>query len=780
MRWPFRRKAVEETAAADRPQETVASTVDAMPVTRAWATLPVIAVTIPSAAPLVVGPAPVVPPLRLADRGGADAVEPAIGTVTGIARPAVRAAEPEAPAAAPAAPALTVRRAAVAAPADVVPLVDAVDEYVGAPREPAQPHRAPGWLRFTPEWAKQASAVPDLPMAPAPAAAPELVIAEPPSFLPEELRNPPKADPPPRVVEDVPPAAEPAGTPMRKRRASLGQSRRLGLGAPIAKPDLVHPEESPPTVEGTVDTPQEPPPPPAAPARVADPEPEPVEPARPVSLAEALQRTAELIHPPADPAPDAEQAPPAAEIPRATVAEPVRSADVPVRPVAATYRATAEPPRPAHRRERPRATVVDRVPPSLAGEVRTRQRADVSDVPVYRGPQVDAAAKARGARAFAAGGAVFLPDDAGPVDSPATRGLLAHELVHAVQQRTLGPHLPGPGSAVGQQLEAEAQAAERFYAGEAGAAEPPELIHAPLPAPAPVAEPEVSGTAQLSTAPPAPLPTPASAPAPSPLNSPFDPVTTAEVDKIATESARHVVSEWTNPRLQQQQQGQHGQHGQAGSHGDTPQSTTHSGTGKKSGKEKPFDPMARRDQLVAAALLGHNRHRAPGGTQQTELSNDELRAIDHKVDLESARHGVAYQKPYLANTAESWMHAITGTNTHYGSGIGGYGASIGTSASWFESETRDERPLKQRLADQMGLINADTAKQFNTSSWWQPPEEEEAAQDSEQGNQDSSGLNLDTAQLDELAARLYDRLRSRLRTELLVDRERAGLLTDFR
>lgn len=34
--------------------------------------------------------------------------------------------------------------------------------------------------------------------------------------------------------------------------------------------------------------------------------------------------------------------------------------------------------------------------------------------------------------------------------------------------------------------------------------------------------------------------------------------------------------------------------------------------------------------------------------------------------------------------------------------------------------------------------------------------------------------------LDELANRLYPNIRSRLRTELLIDRERAGLLADFR
>jgi hypothetical protein len=34
--------------------------------------------------------------------------------------------------------------------------------------------------------------------------------------------------------------------------------------------------------------------------------------------------------------------------------------------------------------------------------------------------------------------------------------------------------------------------------------------------------------------------------------------------------------------------------------------------------------------------------------------------------------------------------------------------------------------------------------------------------------------------MDELAGKLYDRIRGKLRTELLVDRERAGFLTDLR
>jgi hypothetical protein len=35
-------------------------------------------------------------------------------------------------------------------------------------------------------------------------------------------------------------------------------------------------------------------------------------------------------------------------------------------------------------------------------------------------------------------------------------------------------------------------------------------------------------------------------------------------------------------------------------------------------------------------------------------------------------------------------------------------------------------------------------------------------------------------ELDELARKLYDRIRYHLRSELLIDRERAGVLTDLR
>jgi uncharacterized protein DUF4157 len=806
MRWPFRRRVAEDGAVApDRPQGSDRESVTRAPA-RQWATLPAIATTIPRAMPLVIGSAPVVPPLRLDDRnraGGQGRAAPPVGSVTGLARPIVRPAETTAPAQpVEAAPLPMPRRAARPATAETPTLVDAVDQYVGEPRVPAEPHRAPGWLRFMPDWAKagQSPAIPglpantpdlpDLPIAPAPPAAapspaPDLIVAEPPSFLPPELRNP--AELPPRVAENVAPAAETLLPPARRRRPNLGQSRRLGLGAPLPQPELVHPVEPPPTVDGTVESPQEPPPPPAAPARVVS---------RPEPLPE--------------PAPEPEPAPAghdAGEPPAATPAPtaPTTSPAPPARPVAATYRATAEL-RPAPRRERPQATVVDRVPPALASEIRGRQQADVSEVPVYRGPKVSEAAKARGARAFAAGGAVFLPDEAGPADSPRARGLLAHELVHAVQQRALGTRLPAPDSPLGQHLEAEAQAAERFYSGESGAAEPPPLIHAPVPAPAPepgpAPDPNLNAVAQLATQ-LISAPTTAPTPAPRPVDSPFDEQTAAEVDKIATESARHVVAEWTNPLLQQQ--------------------NAPSGGAAPSGTGSAFSASARRQQLVVAALAAHNRNLSAGDTPLTTLPRDELNAIDRQVEAEATAHGVALHgalhgpathgtsghgspsahggrgtpagqgaqdsaQHYEAGSSAAWMHAVTGMNMNQGFGERGLSAPVGSAESWFGGRTNDDRPLRERMADQMGLINGGTADQFDSDTWWQSDEGQQGGDDAmgrsgagRGGNHDrDSGSAMDDADLDELATRLYDRLRSRLRTELLVDRERAGLLTDFR
>lgn len=715
-----------------------------------WAALPVIPVTIKRAAPLLVGPPPVLPPMRPAARSAATPeVAPAVGAVTGIVQPVpVTVAEPvaeEPPPPAPLPPAPVVRRPVRTTPVEAPVLTDAVDEYIGEPREALEPYRAPSWLRY--------ASNPGLPMLPG-LPEPEQPIAEPPSFLPPELRSAPQpppepvqaTEPPPRMVEGVERAETPEQRPMRKRRPSLGQTRRLGLGAPIPAPEkeaLVHPEAPPRVVDGAVEPamPQEPPPPPAAPVRVApEPAPEP-----------------KAVRP--NP-----QAGPATEKPTVT----------------GSYRATADLLPPRTPRPRQRATVVDAVPADLANAIRARQHADVSDVPVYRGPAVDEAAKARGAKAFASGGAVFLPEEAGPVDSPKARGVLAHELVHAVQQRTLGPVLPAADSPLGQRLEAEAQTAERFYGGESGAEEPAPLIHAPQQV-APRAEPDLTAPAQLLTT---PAQAPAPAPAPQPVQSPFDSATKAEVGRIAEESARHVVTEWSNPKLEPKQG-----------------TTSGSATTPQTPQRPAFDRVARKEALVRQTLEVINQERFDQGREPlTDLDAMHYERIERQLDEEQG--GTTSTVPttpprpsYRPNSKEAWIAGLTGQDPSQGLGIGGLLAKPGSEKSWFQGSPKDDRPLAQRLMTGLGLANENSASQFDPDSWFSDEPEQQpgaagtqdAAAQRQGTGQSGSGSSTDEEQipvsrldLDELSDRLYDRLRSRLRLELLVDRERAGLLTDFR
>jgi hypothetical protein len=787
MRWPFRRKReTTETPVAPAVSAAPAASGVALPA-RQWAALPAIPVTITRGAPLVAGPAPVLPPLRPAT-GKAPEVAPSTGSVTGIARPVVRASEPvaeEVPAA-PLPPAPVVRRPARPVAAEAPVLTDAVDEYVGAPRVAAEPYRAPDWLRYATN--------PGMPVFPGlPGPEPEAPIAEPPSFLPPELRNAPEppaptpassSEPPPRMVEGVDRAEAPAQRAMRQRKPSLGQTRRLGLGAPIQAPSrdaLIHPEAPPRVVDGTVEpaTPQEPPPPPAAPVRVAteqapEPEPEP----EPEPDPEPVPQPAPVpLLPPPPPAPPTSSA----SSSTAVRPNPPGAGPAPEKRVTATaFRATAQLLPPRKPKPLPRATVVDRVPADLAHAVRAHQHADVANVPVYRGQKVGEAAKARGAKAFASGGAVFLPDEAGPADSQRARGLLAHELVHAVQQRTLGTVLPSPDSPLGQQLEAEAQAAERFYSGESGAPEPPPLIHAPHPAAAAQeSEPDLSAPAQLFTA-------PAQSPAPvQQVQSPFDAATKAEVGKIAEESARHVVTEWTNPKLEPKQGGTTGTHAQA---------------------RPAFDRAARKEEMVRQTLEVINQERSERGEEPlTDLDPVQYERIERQLDdLQNgttstpSTSSTPRQPRYRANSKEAWIHGLTGLDPNQGLGFGGLTAEPGSEKSWFQG-AKDDRPLAQRLMTGLGLATQESASAYDSDTWFQDDkgttagqqgagQQNAAAQQRNAEQSSSSGAATEDEEpipagrldLDELSDRLYDRLRTRLRLELLVDRERAGLLTDFR
>ncbi len=116
-------------------------------------------------------------------------------------------------------------------------------------------------------------------------------------------------------------------------------------------------------------------------------------------------------------------------------------------------------------------------PHDLADALRRRLGVDVRDVVVNREPAAGEHARRIGARAFTSEGEVTLPAQAGPIERPQTRALLAHELTHAAQQRALGPSLPPAGSEEAARLEAQAALAERAMLGWApagqGSAEPP-------------------------------------------------------------------------------------------------------------------------------------------------------------------------------------------------------------------------------------------------------------------------------------------------------------------
>lgn len=133
-----------------------------------------------------------------------------------------------------------------------------------------------------------------------------------------------------------------------------------------------------------------------------------------------------------------------------TATEPPASASVPVEHAASQSASQSAP---------------QAVPFDLAEAVRRGYGTDVSDVPVHRGPEADDGARALGARAFTRDGEVYLPADQGPLDQPVARGLLAHELAHAAQQRAFGSALPAEHTAAGRALEAAAADTERWARG---------------------------------------------------------------------------------------------------------------------------------------------------------------------------------------------------------------------------------------------------------------------------------------------------------------------------
>lgn len=530
MRWSLRRGAkglgADTTAPASR-----AAAASAAPSEPGWSALPPLAPSWSSRPPLTVEPRPA--PALLTDRrprsrpareDGAPEPGRVVGLGTVIAPAPAPVPEPVEP------PSYFVDqpplRHATARPiTEHAPLTTATPDYVG---EPVAPHAAPvppprPIARAEPpvEAASEAGArfrealanlhrrgEPDglpgqrslvTPDSPPPTA------AEPPRPAPPAAPSTPTAPPEPRpAVPGAAPrdpfAAGPPPPPMTHRRNSLAQSRRLGLGAPVQR--------------DTDDEPAATPPPPADIADALEATRAAAEAAIQAAAAEAAEAVAQAeadaaaaraaalaatepsstVEPPAPPArpaaPESEGGS-AATHPRAPLSPtptvrpitdgtsrptssvaPLRYRAAP-RPVEAVVEAAPRPPERA---------VVTRPPADLARALRSSHGVDVADVEIRRDSAVTAEAAQRRARAFTRGATVHLPEAAGPLTSPSARGLLAHELVHAAQQRRLGSALPGEQTPEGRALEAEALDAERAHGGNPPSITSTEpLRHAPAP-----------------------------------------------------------------------------------------------------------------------------------------------------------------------------------------------------------------------------------------------------------------------------------------------------------
>ncbi|HTI20375.1 MAG TPA: DUF4157 domain-containing protein [Kutzneria sp.] len=671
MRWPFRKRTADaDSVAADTA--TAEPVAVERPQAREWTALSPLPGTFSAKAPVVIGPAPVLPPLP-GRREPMPASDPTLrGSVQGIA--AVIKPVQFDRAAADVVHRPPRRRAVVLPQApEPEPLTYVDEQHVEEPREPRVPHRAPAWLRYSPPpWAMPQNDEPGIPDLPLP--------------LPLPIMDTPPPPPPAPVVRPKP-----------ERRASLAQSRRLGLGAPIS---------------------------PAQHQAAVEEEPAPEEPAP------------ALIPAPA----------PVAALP--AVVEP--GALPVVTPIEAP--ASDEPPPLIH----------ESVPTELAASLRQTHNVDVADVPVVRGKAVSAEARSHGARAFTRDGKVHLPDEAGPVTSPKARGLIAHELVHAVQQRTLGLSLPSPSSEHGQALEAEAVAVERFYAGESSAPAPQPLIHSPRVTPMP----GLGSYTQLD-----PISTPATTPTSSSEHQQvIDARVREEVDRVATDTARRVVQqEWSNPSLTAQQRRALGLPA-------TPQQQQQQDQQQQQ-QDQP-DPTA--GYLEAAVLSrlrpSHARHAPPtqSGTHQTTqtqqgpLSQTTATAVQPQSTQGTAQ-GTAQgtqqqqdQEPEPDPTAGYLEAAVLGRLTRHGQHL--------------HRTTEHHDPAQP---------TAQTAAQSQTHATTAARTTAHSAEHAETTSATAATpahhhVDINDLDLEELSARLYSRLRSRLRLELLVDRERAGQLTDYR
>ncbi len=716
MRWPFPRRAVPAPATppAVRPE-------GAHPARRAWQTLPALVPVVNR--PRLTVSAPPVAGVRPRPRRPQPAADRPVGTVAGLAEvlPALEVTRP-----APEPPAPRPVRTVSTRPAAPVQLTAATAEFVGPAREPAVPHRAPGWLR-----ALSSGPVMD-----------PLLGAVRPSGSPPSFGAPPGAFP---AAADRPPIA-PVVTP-RPLRAARPRGR-IGLGAPLA-------------------------------AESQDPD------------------------------------------------------------AAAGVAAAGD----------------------LSRDVAAATGVGLDGVPVHRGPDAERGAVSAGADAYTTGGEVHLPAAAG--HGAEARALLAHELVHVAQQRTLGADLPVEDSAEGARLEADAVAVEEAV--RAGRPLPrlhhPGVVRATVATPA---DPAVVADTPLPVSRPAYRPD-RDRPATPPEGTPRDrmpretpPVTALRAAPRPPQPGRpqrdrpiSTPNVSTRPAAFASAPGNEATPVVAGGApavpgGDPavppgrvqrrPTAMTHLRPAEPAPAApqpaaqpapEPAAPAASGWQQLGQSLTGemsemvlaswsleqpHAVAGPGGGTGGGGTREDRFNQIAGPALERLNEQRVAAGKSELGalppdEEARIWSQVDAGAGGPAGGPAGGqfggqFGAGggqpgapgarpSGTPAAasgihdWGGFETALGNDLGSMATDWLGTDFAQLSAGHDTATAPRAAAAPPTTAPAESGTDAHHPLvphelDLEELDLDELTARLYDRIRSRLRLELLLDRERAGLLSDFR
>jgi hypothetical protein len=460
----------------------------------------------------------------------------------------------------------------------------------------------------------------------------------------------------------------------------------------------------------------------------------------------------------------------------------------------------------------------ERVPDELVSAFRASHGADVSDVPVHRGEEAARHAQAIQAGAFTSGGEVFLPAEAGPLTEPGARAMLAHELAHVVQQRTLGSSLPDEHSAHGLDLEAQARAHEEWARHGAIGAPPvrlratPPAGHAPS---APMIHPRVQRTPRATTADapasPAPTPAPASPPVSAPDASTGSPTSSGSASSSSGTSGGLTGSD--APRLvggvRLPDDGWTQQHDSTNPRnaGELGNMFAESFGGlvldewgiDSSVPGADLERDTRRTQLRTQLLdeINHERVRQHLPLLP-ELGADELQLVEDQLDherlsaqgLSGGGRGSGGTGGTTGSTT-SGTGSGTATGTGRGSGTGGRDQDDGRIHNFREFGGELALGAIDLLGGGMGIdLTADQENEIrgrparSTDGTGASGDAHHSASTAHGSAHATGGehelIEPDRMDLDELAVRIYDRLRTRLRLELLVDRERAGLLSDFR